>query len=70
MSTICKWCDAIIAACFSECSNCNPNRVNHMAEARKNAAEKPECEDHWADELADDIREEWWDDCDSAACES
>ena len=38
MSTICKWCDAIIAACFSECCKCNPNRVNHMAEARKKKA--------------------------------
>ena len=35
MSGRCKWCAVIIAACFSECSKCNPNRVNHMAAARK-----------------------------------
>ena len=31
-------------------------------------AEEPECDDnHWADELAEEIREEWWDDCDEVS---
>jgi hypothetical protein len=31
-------------------------------------AEEPECDgNHWADELAEEIREEWWDDCEEVS---
>ena len=39
MHGYCKHCNAVIAACYTECSNCNPERVNHLAAARKEEGE-------------------------------
>ena len=40
MYTLCRHCQAVIAACYNECCKCNPNRVNHMAAARKKKGEQ------------------------------